>query len=96
MLFLFLSARAREGLLPGQLPDNPDHRWQAVAGHVAGRLAVRAPRPGRIPEAGDHADRMSARTGPQPAVPRLADRQHVQLGAASLHPRQPVIAGERQ
>lgn len=89
-------ARARQGLLPGQLTDNPDYRRQALAGHVAGRVAVRAPRPGRLKEAGDHADGLSARAGAQPAVPRLADRQYVQLGAASLHPRQPVIAGERQ
>lgn len=77
-----LPAGAREGVLPGQLADDPDHGRETVAGHVAGRVAVRAPRPRGQSEAGDHALGVSARLGAQPFVARIANRFHVQLGTA--------------
>lgn len=90
-----LPAGAREGLLPGQLADDPDHGRQAVAGHVAGRVAVRAPRPRGQPEASDHAVGVSARFRPQSPVARVPDRVHLQLGTAPLRPGQSLGAAVR-
>lgn len=78
--FLVNTAGPREGVLPGQFADNSDNGWQAVAGYVAGRVAVRAQGPCRQPEASDHVVGLSTRFRPESPVARLTDSLHVQLG----------------
>ena len=56
-----LSARAREGLLPGLQPDGPRVRRQAEPGDVAGRVAVRTQRPGGIEKSASDCERSAQR-----------------------------------
>lgn len=80
-------AGPRQSLLSRQLADRADKRGQTLAGHMAGRVAVRASRPRRLAQIGHHTVRLSARLGAQPSVAGVANRFDVQLGAASLRPR---------
>lgn len=76
-----------EGVFPGQLADDPNHRGQAEPRHVAGHLVMRAPGPRRLSQAAHHAQRLPAGLQPLPHVTRLPDGQHEQLGQSlgALH-----------
>lgn len=76
------AARPREGLLPRLVALHTDNRGQTEPGQVAGRVAVRAPRPCRIPEAADHAERMSARRHLHAPFARQSHGKYEQLGKA--------------
>lgn len=78
------TAGAREGVLPGEFADNSDNGWQAIAGYVAGRVAVRAQGPCRQSEASYHVVGLSTRLHPESPVARLTDRLDIQLGTGPI------------
>lgn len=82
MLRLCVLACARESLLPRQLADDTHNGREALAGHVAGRVAVRAPRPRGEPQTSYHLVRMSTGLDAEPPVAGVTNRFHVQLGTA--------------
>ena len=85
---LSFAARARQGLLPGLQPDGAGVGRQAEPGDVAGRVAVRAPRPGRVEKSASDGERGAQR-------PRWPPRQRGR-GPHSARPGQPQDASVAQ
>lgn len=75
-----VTASTRESVLPGLVPNHPHNRGQAEPGHVAGRMALRAPGPRRLSKAADHSERLPSGRHLHPTVPREPHGQHEQLG----------------
>lgn len=67
-------------MLPRLVADDPYHGGQAEPGHLAGCVAVRAPRPRRLAQAAHHAERLPARLLVHAFIARQPDGQHEQLG----------------
>ena len=68
LFFFSLSARAREGLLPGLQPDGARVGRQAEPGDVAGRVAVRTQRPGGIEKSASDGERGAQRPPSPPGL----------------------------
>ncbi len=76
---LSFSAGTREGLLPRLQPDGARVRRQAEPGHVAGRLALRAPRPRGLQESASDGERGPPGSRQDTPVAQLASGVDEQL-----------------